>query len=55
MVALEAIGEALVALDTDINQLENCIELGADDIGVNYEHIKYNDAEIIVCDEEIDV
>ena len=55
MVALEAIRGALVLLDTDIAQLENCIELGADDIGVNYESIKYNDVLVSVCDEEIEV
>ena len=44
MVALEAIRAALVVLDTDITELEDCIERSADHIGENYEHITFNDS-----------
>ena len=46
MVALEAIRAALVVLDTDITELESCIEKGADHIGENYEHITFNDGKM---------
>ena len=54
MVALEAIREALVVLDSDIGELEHCIELNAEMIGDNYEHINYNDERITTNDAEIE-
>ena len=43
MVALESIRSALIVLDTDISELEDCIEKGSDHIGENYEHITFNE------------
>ena len=50
MVALEAIREALVLLDKDISDLEECIEGNSDHIGDNYELINVNDHLIIETD-----
>jgi len=53
MVALEAIRAALVVLDTDIIELESCIEKGADHIGENYEHITFNDGSMEINTVEV--
>lgn len=53
MVALEAIREALVQLDSDIHELETCIEGNSGHIGVNFDQITQNDFRIETNDIEI--
>lgn len=54
MVALEAIREALVDLDYEIDHLEDCIDQNDYDIHDNYEDINRNDQGIDYNDREID-
>ena len=54
MVALEAIREALIDLDYDIDRLEDHIDQNADDIEDNHYHIRRNDDGIDENDHEID-
>lgn len=51
MIALEAIREALVKLDTEITALEGCIESNSGVIGTNWGDIDANDRVIIENDE----
>ena len=53
MIALEAIREALVKLDTEITALEGCIESNSGVIGTNWGDIDANDRVIIENDEQL--
>ena len=54
MIALEATREALVELDYEIDDLEDCIDGNNYNIHENYDHIKDNDWAIDENDREID-
>merc|ERR1712084_32352 len=53
MVALEAMREALVELDHDVDELESCISDNNDDIEKNHYGIHSNDDGISEVDDEI--
>ena len=55
MIALEAIREALVKLDTDITSLEGCIEDNKGVINTNLGGIEGNDVLILANDDELEV
>jgi len=53
MIALEALREALVQIDADIDDLDDCISHNDDDISENDHGVEHNDHEIHDNDSEI--